>query len=78
MSASVWLGVLKVKKDFCVRCGSENLKDVNREIKLPRPNPGTMTVIQECNECQECGEIYFKKRQIEELSRKINAEKRKL
>ncbi len=61
-----------MKKDFCVKCGSDNLIDVKKEIEIPLSNPGSINVLQELNECQECGEIYFNKKQIEELSIKIN------
>lgn len=61
-----------MKEDFCVRCGSENLKDVEKEIEIPLSNPSKIIVTQECNECQDCGEIYLNKKQIEKLSKKIN------
>jgi len=61
-----------MEKDFCVKCGSENLKDKVKDIELDLRNPGKITIPQKCNECQECGEIYFKKKQLREFSRKLN------
>lgn len=61
-----------MKKDFCVKCGSENLIDVEKEIEIPVSNPKSIVIVQKLNECQDCGEIYFNKEQMEELSKKIN------
>mgnify|MGYP001571633875 CR=1 FL=1 len=67
-----------MKDDFCVRCGSNNIKLVDKKLQFNFPNPGTIVVVQKCNECQECGETYFDKNQITELSSKIEQEKKNL
>jgi YgiT-type zinc finger domain-containing protein len=58
-------------EDFCVRCGSGNIKTVSKRLQFTFPNPGTVTVTEECNECQECGETYFSEGQMHELSLKL-------
>ena len=67
-----------MKKDFCVRCGSHNIKTVEKHLQFTFPNPGTLEVDQKCSECQECGETYFNDKQISELSHKIKEEKEKI
>lgn len=70
--------VFDMKNDFCVRCGSHDIKVVEKHLEFTFPNPGTIEVNQECNECQECGETYFSSKQITELSHKIEEEKDKI
>lgn len=60
-----------VEKDYCVRCGSENLKTVKKTLEFKLPNPKTVRIEQECEECQECNDTYLTKKQIKELSEKI-------
>jgi uncharacterized protein with PIN domain len=64
-----------MKDDFCVRCGSNHIEVVEKELEFNFPNPGIVTVFQKCNECQECGEMYFDKKQIAELSHKLDEKK---
>ena len=70
--------VSKVKNDYCVRCGSHNIETVEKRMQFNMPNPGMVTVVQRCNECQECGETYFDDNQMSELSKKLKSEKSKL
>ena len=65
-------------KDFCAICGSKDLKMKVRELEFKFPNPGTIVVSQECEECQSCGEKYFDSKQISELSTKIAKAKKEL
>lgn len=60
-----------MKRDYCVRCGSENIKTVKKKMEFKLPNPGTLKVEQECRECQECSDTYLTKSQIKDLSKKI-------
>lgn len=60
-----------MRKDFCVKCGSEDLVIHEKEIEFNFPNPGRFAVNQECKECLSCGEIYFNSKQMNELSLKI-------
>jgi YgiT-type zinc finger domain-containing protein len=62
-----------MKNDFCVKCGSEDLKTHEKELKFDLHNPGIVTIKQECKECQSCGETYFNSKQIHELSIKLKA-----
>lgn len=70
--------VFNMKNDFCVRCGSHEINIVKKHLEFTFPNPGTVEVDQECNECQECGETYFGSKQMIELSNKISKEKGKI
>lgn len=67
-----------MKDDFCVRCGSHDIKTVEKRLEFTFPNPGTLKIEQKCNECQECGETYFNSEQMTELSDKIHEEKDKI
>ena len=40
-----------MKKDYCVICGSENLKKANKELELNLCNPGTIKVVQKGTQC---------------------------
>lgn len=68
----LWQVLIIMKDDFCVRCGSENIKIVAKRMDFDLNNPGKISVIQECSVCQECDETYFDEKQIDELSEKIN------
>lgn len=37
-----------MKKDYCVRCGSDNIKTVKKHLEFKLPNPGTIKVDQKC------------------------------
>jgi hypothetical protein len=67
--------VKKVKKDYCVRCGSEDIRTVKKLMEFKIQNPGKVSVEQECEECQDCSETYMKKGQISELSGKLKMSK---
>ena len=58
-------------KDFCVKCGSENIKLQEKDIELELPNPGTVHVNQVCSVCQDCGDSYMDRDQISEFSKKV-------
>lgn len=60
-----------MKKDYCVRCGSEDIRTVRKIMEFEMPNPGKIAVEQECEECQDCSETYMKKEQVRELSGKL-------
>jgi len=62
-----------VKKDYCVRCGSEDIRTVKKLMEFEIPNPGKVSVGQECREYQECSETYMNRKQIHELSEKLKA-----
>ena len=64
-----------MKKDYCVRCGSEDIRTVKKRMEFEMPNPGKLAVEQECDECHECGETYMNRKQIRELSGKLKAGK---
>ena len=70
--------VLEMKNDFCVRCGSHNIKTIEKHLEFTFPNPGTIELDQKCDECQECGETYFSSQQMTELSQKIKEEKERI
>lgn len=56
----------------CVKCGSSNVILKKKEMEFKLPNPGSVEVVQECNECQECGETYFDSEQMHELSKSLD------
>ena len=65
----------KVKKDYCVRCGSDDIRTVKKLMEFEMPNPGKLVVEQACEECQDCSETYMNGKQIHELSEKLKAGK---
>ena len=67
-----------MEKDFCVRCGSHNIKTMAKELRFELKNPGEIIIEQEGDVCQECDETYFSQKQMEEMSEKFNKEKKKL
>jgi YgiT-type zinc finger domain-containing protein len=67
-----------MKKDYCVMCGSENLKKAKRKIEFKISNPGKIEIEQRCTECQECGDTYYNKKEIKELSDKLKIEIEKI
>lgn len=68
-----------MKNDICIKCGSEDLVIKEKKLEFNLPNPGGITVNQECKECQSCGEIYLNSKEIDDLSVKIkNTQKGKL
>lgn len=60
-----------MKKDYCVRCGSEDIRTVRKAMEFEMPNPGRVKVEQECEERNDCSETYMKKEQVRELSGKL-------
>lgn len=62
-----------IEIDFCVKCGSENLKKVDKEVEF-KINPKIVKIRQRCTECQECGEEYFNEKEMDEMSDKLKAE----
>ena len=62
--------------DSCVKCGSDNIKTVEKELEYNLKNPGQVMVKQECAECQECHETYFDEQQSLELARKLDEAKK--
>ena len=64
-----------MNNEFCVKCGSKNLKMKEKEFTFTFPNPGTVVVKQKCEECQDCGEAYLYERQAIELAKKIDTKK---
>ncbi len=65
-------------KDFCVKCGSENIKLQEKEMEIKLSNPGTIHVEQACSVCQDCGDSYMDRKQISEFSKKVDIEKGKI
>lgn len=66
------------EKDFCVKCGSENIRLQEKEMEVKFPNPGTIHVKQACSVCQDCGDSYMDRSQISELSKKVSEERHRL
>lgn len=64
--------------DPCVMCGSDEIKTQIKEVAFNLPNPGVITVSQECGVCTECGETYYSEEQLSELSKKVEVEKSKI
>lgn len=64
--------VFGMEKDYCVKCGSENIKTVKKSLGFKLSNPRAVRIEQECEECQDCSDTYLTKEQIKELSGKIN------
>ena len=72
-------GGTNMKNDICIKCGSKDIAIKEKEFEFSLPNPGKISVSQECKECQSCGEVYFNSKEIDELSVKIkNATKNEL
>jgi YgiT-type zinc finger domain-containing protein len=69
---------INMEKDFCVKCGSENMKTEEKEVVFELKNPGLVEVKQDGKVCQECGEAYFDEKQSDELGEKFNKEREKL
>jgi len=69
--------VKKMEKDFCVKCGAEDIREQETEIHIPLSNPHKIAVSQVGSVCHECGDAYFSLDQIKELSDKIEVEKSK-
>lgn len=66
-----------MKTDACIKCGSKNLKENEKEFTFTFPNPGSVTVNQICEECQDCGEAYLNESQAIELAKKVDVQKKK-
>ena len=67
-----------MRLDSCVRCDSKNIELVEKSFNFDFPNPGKVTVTQQCYECQECNEAYFDEAQDIELSRKVDEKRKEL
>ncbi|MBI4895789.1 MAG: YgiT-type zinc finger protein [Candidatus Aenigmarchaeota archaeon] len=67
-----------MKNNICIKCGSKNLKENEKEFTFTFPNPGTVVVKQLCEECQDCGETYLDEHQAIDLARKVDNSKKKL
>jgi len=62
--------------DLCIKCGSDDIIENSiKEFTLELPNPGTISVMQACNECRDCNETYYTEEQASELSNKIEIER---
>ena len=66
-----------MKNEICIKCGSKNLKEKEKEFTFTFQNPGSVTVRQQCEECQDCGEAYLDENQTVELAKKVDNQKKK-
>jgi uncharacterized protein with PIN domain len=67
---------MKADLDMCTTCGSEDIRVEEKDLEFDLPNPSKIRVRSTCMVCHECGDEYFDRNQISELSKKIDEVRR--